>query len=120
MNYKDYQDQSQRTFPVDSSITKELLDQLHCSIGINTEAGELMDAFKRAIYYRKPLDVVNVGEEIADIMWYLSNLCRLLNLDFETLLQNNIDKLKVRFPDKFSEEKALNRDLISERKELEK
>jgi NTP pyrophosphatase (non-canonical NTP hydrolase) len=78
-----------------------------------------MDAFKKSVFYKKPLDKVNVGEEIADIMWYVSNLCRLLNLNFEKLLQNNIDKLKVRFPEKFNEHKALNRDLDSERRTLE-
>ena len=35
-------------------------------------------------------------------------------------LQNNIDKLKVRYPEEFNEELAKNRDLVSERKELEK
>jgi NTP pyrophosphatase (non-canonical NTP hydrolase) len=120
MEYKNYQDQSQRTFPENSSISKGQLDQLHCAIGISTEAGELLDAFKKSIYYKKELDAVNVGEEVADIMWYVSNLCRLLNLDFEKLLQNNINKLKIRFPDKFNEQKALNRDLDSERTALEK
>lgn len=38
----------------------------------------------------------------------------------EKILQVNIDKLKVRFPDKFSNEKALNRDLEAERIVLEK
>lgn len=35
-------------------------------------------------------------------------------------LKNNIDKLKIRFPDKFTKDNAINRDLESERKELEK
>jgi hypothetical protein len=35
-------------------------------------------------------------------------------------MQNNIDKLKVRYPDGWDEEKALNRNTDAERKELEK
>lgn len=121
MDYKEYEKESSRTFayrkePLDERTT----DLLHCVIGINTESGELMDAFKKHIFYGKPLDLVNVGEELADIMWYVSNMCRLSGLDFEKLLENNINKLRVRFPDKFSQDNALNRDLEAERKELEK
>jgi len=121
MNIHKYKTESARTFadsraPLDQNTT----DLLHCAIGASTEAGELLDAFKKHIYYKKPLDVVNVGEEIADIFWYLTNLCRLLDLDMETLMQNNINKLRKRFPDKFTSENALNRNLEAERKELEK
>jgi len=37
----------------------------------------------------------------------------------EEAYEKNINKLKVRFPEKFSEEKALERDLEAERKTLE-
>lgn len=47
-------------------------------------------------------------------------VCLNFELDFYKLLENNISKLKIRFPDKFDTEKALSRDLESERLELEK
>lgn len=117
MNYKEYQELSSKTFAQTNDRT---LDLVHCAIGASTEAGELLDAFKKHIYYKKELDIVNVGEEIADMQWYLFNLCRLLDLDMEVLLENNIAKLKARYGEKFSEEKALNRDLDKEREILEK
>lgn len=43
-----------------------------------------------------------------------------LEINTDKALQNNIDKLRVRYPDKFTEKAALNRDLDSERRELEK
>jgi hypothetical protein len=46
--------------------------------------------------------------------------CEYADLDFWQILTNNIEKLKVRFPEKFNQDKALNRDLDSERKKLEK
>lgn len=116
MNYKEYQELASKTF---AEAGDETLNLLHCAIGASTEAGELLDAFKKHIYYKKELDVVNVGEEIADIQWYLFNLCRLLNLDMEQLLEANIAKLKARYGDKFSTERATNRDLDSERNILE-
>jgi NTP pyrophosphatase (non-canonical NTP hydrolase) len=95
------------------------LNLLHAAMGISTEAGELMDAFKRKIFYGKPLDVVNVKEEIGDLMWYVAILLRELDLDFEEVLQLNIDKLRARFPEKFTEHHALHRDLGKERTILE-
>lgn len=50
----------------------------------------------------------------------LYELSQCLGFYFYRLLDNNISKLRVRFPDKFTSENALERDLDSERKELEK
>ena len=120
MKYEDYKEQSQRTFPnLKDELRKGLSDELHMVMGISTEAGELLDAYKKHFAYGKDLDVVNVGEEIADIMWYISNLCRIKGIDLEEMMQRNIDKLKARYPEKFTQENALNRDLNNERNILE-
>jgi NTP pyrophosphatase (non-canonical NTP hydrolase) len=120
MNYKNYQEESKRTCPkLSDNLREGLSDELHMVMGISTEAGELLDAYKKHFAYGKELDVVNVGEEIADIMWYVSNLCRIKGINLEEILQRNIDKLKARYPDKFSQEKALNRNLDKERDILE-
>jgi NTP pyrophosphatase (non-canonical NTP hydrolase) len=115
MDFNEYLIQSERTLVQKGKD----LNLLHGAIGISTEAGEILDAFKRHIYYGKELDVVNIKEEIGDIMWYVAILCRELNLNMEDILQTNIDKLKARYPDKFSETHALNRNLENERKILE-
>lgn len=52
---------------------------------------------------------------LANLKW----LAMEKGLNFGNILYRNIEKLKVRFPDKFLEDKALNRDLDSERKTLE-
>jgi len=120
MNYKNYQEESKRTCPnLNDNLREGLSDELHMVMGISTEAVELLDAYKKHFAYGKELDVVNVGEEIADIMWYISNLCRIKGINLEEMLQRNIDKLKARYPDKFSQEKALNRNLDKERDILE-
>jgi NTP pyrophosphatase (non-canonical NTP hydrolase) len=117
MNLKDYQKESMRTCP---DLGNDLNNQLHMAIGISTEANELLDAYKKWFAYNKPLDLINIGEEIGDTFWYLSNLCRMLNFDIEKILETNIKKLETRYPDKFTEEKAINRNLENERKILEK
>lgn len=117
MELKQYIIESSRTFP---DLGNDFNNQMHMIIGISTEAGELLDAYKKNFAYNKPLDKINVAEEIGDQMWYIANLCRILNLNLEEILQNNIDKLRARYPEKFTEEKANNRNLEEERKILNK
>ena len=93
---------------------------LHASIGMVTEAGEFIDALKKHMFYGKPLDIVNLKEELGDILWYAAIAMDALETDFTTEMQRVIAKLTVRFPDKFTTASALDRDLASERKELEK
>ena len=158
----------------------------HLNLGLLTEKGEFLDPFKKTLAYGKDLDIVNVGEELADYCWYLSaalhfsgkkdsfsstfsqivnlidkrlakdkefneaktlfkdkpyvvalnlhkelegkvtdlssiyTFCKVIDIDFWQILTNNNEKLKVRFPNKFSQERALNRDLDTERNKLEK
>lgn len=49
----------------------------------------------------------------------LYEFCTILGIDFYTALDLNIAKLKARYPEKFTEEAALNRDLDAERVILE-
>ena len=112
-----YQKDASRTFLTKGSRD---LDVLHCLVGMQTELGELADPYKKQIYYGRELDKTNVAEEIADQMWYIVNLARIENIDLVKALHNNIAKLKVRFPDKFTEQNAIERNLEAEREQLEK
>jgi hypothetical protein len=47
-------------------------------------------------------------------------LCDDLGVDFEDVWERNIKKLAARYPEKYSRNKALNRNLNKERKILEK
>ena len=116
MEYKEYSESVKRTLAVLQSIEE---DNLHMVLGISTEAGELLDVFKKNFAYRKEIDWVNVREEIGDLMWYISNFCTINNLDFEDILLKNVEKLKVRYPEKFTEHDAKNRNLKMERKTLD-
>lgn len=109
--------ESKKDFP---TFSPDLYMQiLHGTMGIVTESGELLDSIKKHLFYGKQLDIVNISEEIGDILWYIALLCRVFNLTFEELMETNIEKLKIRFPEKFTEERANNRDLEKERTLLE-
>jgi NTP pyrophosphatase (non-canonical NTP hydrolase) len=94
-------------------------DILHAAIGIATEAGELLDPFKKCMFYGKPLDFVNLDEEVGDILWYIAIYAEARGTSILALAERNNRKLKVRYPEKFSTEKAVKRNLGEERQALE-
>jgi NTP pyrophosphatase (non-canonical NTP hydrolase) len=92
---------------------------LHYALGLCTEVGELQDALKKYVAYGKPIDATNFKEELGDILWYHARLMDFFGLSYESVMETNINKLKKRYGDKFTEHAALNRDLDGERQILE-
>lgn len=92
---------------------------LHGAMGLCTESAELLDMLKKHIFYGKPLDLVNAKEEIGDSSWYMGLIIDVLQTTFDEVLTVNINKLKLRYPEKFTEFHAENRDLEAERNLLE-
>lgn len=78
-------------------ITGSDAHQLHMAVGISGEAGELLDAIKKAVIYRKPLDRQNAVEELGDLEFYLEGLRRGLGVTREETIEANISKLGKRF-----------------------
>lgn len=78
---------------------------------------ELTDKVKKFIAYDKPIGRQDEIILLCNIVTLLSVQCP---ITLKRALDNNINKLKIRYPEKFTVENALNRDLDSERKELEK
>jgi len=105
--------------PLYPNLDKRKIRILHAALGCITEAGELADNIKKHLFYGKAFDDVNAVEEAGDLLWYLAILFDTLDLTFEEVMEKNIAKLKARYPNKFTEEKAVNRNLEVERKILE-
>jgi len=117
-----YKDHGVEEAEGDFHFTQEQIELWHASIGMLTEAVEINQAVWGWIKagHQAKLDVVNVAEEIGDAYWYISMFLRKLGLDESVIRQNNIDKLKSRYGDKFSNYSATNRDVTTERVILEK
>jgi NTP pyrophosphatase (non-canonical NTP hydrolase) len=122
-----YQDKALRTMASQSGILERLnsygtqaMQLINGTVGLSNEVGELNDAVKRHIEYGKPLDVTNVKEEVGDCFWRLRQICQAVGLTFEECMEHNIAKLKVRYPEAYSDTQAdeQNRDRNSERKSL--
>jgi len=126
MNSSDYIKNAIKTESVDFNAIENRLSQkgmirlLHAGMGLSTEAGEFLDSLKKHIFYGKPLDKINLAEELGDLFWYCAIVADELGVEFEQIMERNIEKLKARYGDRFNEERAEKRDLKLERDILEK
>lgn len=102
-----------------SELNDKDLNNIHMALGVVTESGELADVFKKHLAYNKDIDWINVQEEIGDLLWYIAGFCKINEFDLEKIMENNIQKLKARYPNKFDAWNAINRNLDVERKILE-
>lgn len=62
---------------------------------------------------------MNLKEELGDLLWYVSQAMDELDTTYEIEMSRVIRKLKARYPEKFTEENAENRNLTKEREILE-
>lgn len=125
MTPSEYIKQAKQTDVPDYKKLSERLDLfphlaiLHAMLGMVTEVGEFTDAIKKHLLYGKELDLVNLDEEIGDLLWYIAIYIESRQGSFESIMQINIEKLRARYPNKFTEYDALNRNLDNERNILE-
>lgn len=72
-------------------------DLLHMGVGVAGEAGELLDAIKKATIYRKPLDLENLIEELGDLEFYMERIRQITGVTRDQTLQATINKLGKRY-----------------------
>jgi NTP pyrophosphatase (non-canonical NTP hydrolase) len=92
-------------------LTPENAHRLHMALGICGEAGELLDAIKKAAIYQKGIDIENVIEELGDLEFYMEGLRASLGVKREVTIEGNIAKLSKRYAsltytDKAAQERA--------------
>lgn len=80
-----------------AEITPEQAHLMHMLLGLAGEVGELVDAIKKWIIYRKPLDSTNLIEEMGDIEFYLEGIRQVFKMDRTTICATNIAKLSDRY-----------------------
>ena len=116
LTFEEYQKLSIRTC---NDLGDSTSNDTHMIFGMVTEVAELADAYKKHWAYGKDLDMVNVKEELGDLLFYISNFAKFNNINLGEIMYTNVEKLKARYPEKFTNENATNRDLETERQILE-
>lgn len=81
----------------------------HMVTGVAGEAGELLDSIKKPVIYRQEINRENVIEELGDLEFYLEGLRQALNINRQEVLDRNIQKLTLRYGQRYSNERAQER-----------
>ena len=88
-----------RQLEFDSKTNMALL--MTGAIGIASEGGEFAEIIKKCVFQGKPMDddtKYHIKRELGDITWYWINSCRALDLDPNEVIEENVNKLKARYP----------------------
>lgn len=82
---------------------------------INKQCAELLDQTKKVMFYGKTFDIEKAESLIYKMLVSVSYLIISFNGIKEQVLLTNINKLKARYPEKFTEQDAEVRNLTAER-----
>lgn len=78
-------------------------------IGLNGEAGECIDIYKKHLFQDHELNKEHLAKELGDVAWYLAVSASALGYDLEDIFRMNVEKLRVRYPDGFDPELSKHR-----------
>ena len=78
-------------------------------MGLCGESGEAIDIVKKHLAQGHSLDKEKLVKELGDIAWYLAETAYALDVPLSQVLEQNIAKLKLRYPEGFDAEKSIRR-----------
>lgn len=106
MDFNQYQVLANRTAKPMPDLAADLA---HAALGIATEGGEFTTEVKRAAIYGKPITDemrAHMAEELGDLLWYVALAAEKLGIPMSAMARDNIEKLRKRFPDAYSDAAA--------------
>src|SRR6185503_5439841 len=81
--------------------------KMHAAVGAATSACMILDMTKKHWVYDKPIARDTALALLSDLLFYLENLAELYGFTLETAIVANIEKLRRRFPDGYTDEAAI-------------
>lgn len=80
----------------------QLMRGLHAAIGLATESGEVLDAYKKMMFGKqRPIRQDNIKEECGDLFFYLHLLLDAYGLSLKDIIAHNVEKLANRYIERF-------------------
>jgi|GEM_PF-178563 len=83
---------------------------LNAVMGLNGEAGEVIDSVKKHCFQGHELDKAHLAEELGDVAWYLAVGCEAIGVTLEDVMNGNVEKLKSRYPEGFDKNRSIHRE----------
>lgn len=110
MDFKEYQEKALRTAGEYTDGIDQLLNGV---MGLNGEAGEVIDIVKKFMYQGHELNKEDIKNEISDCLWYLNLIADSIGESLEHIAEYNISKLEKRYPKGyFRAEDSVNREEV--------
>lgn len=106
MTFKEYQALARRTQNPELNGHQRLLHALH---GLSAEVGEIHSIYQKQ-YQGHPINYDSLLSEAGDSLWMLAEFCDALGVSLDSVAEQNIDKLRKRFPNGFDPERSLHRE----------
>jgi NTP pyrophosphatase (non-canonical NTP hydrolase) len=107
LDFKEYQEEMKRTASDFSNKSENLALG---ALGIAGEAGEVADYLKKVLFHNHELSHDVLGKELGDVLWYITYLASVINMSLDDIAIMNIEKLRIRYPDGWDEQRSINRD----------
>ena len=106
MTLNEYQELAART--INPHLRKEEMLR-HSLFEMCAELGEIQSIYQK-VYQGHQITVDDVKKEVGDLMWGIAEFCTVNGFQMDDIAQMNIDKLRKRYPEGFTEERSLHRD----------
>lgn len=107
MDFATYQRQSARTR--NNNLHPEAQRASH-ALGLAGEAGELANEIKKVLFHGHTPSPDKIAEEIGDCLWYLAQIATDNGIDLASILDQNVAKLRARYPDGYSDDRSRDRE----------
>ena len=106
MNMTHYQLLAARTINPAQPDKEKLINFVFGLVG---ETGETIDLLKKIIFHGHDLETNRdkLAIELGDCLWYITGIATAAGINLDDIAKRNIEKLKARYPDGFSEELSL-------------
>ena len=78
--------------------------------GLNREHGECIDSVKKCRFQGHPLDARKLMDGRGDVLWYVATTASGLSYGLDEIMQHNIDRIRLRYPDGFDAERSIHRE----------
>ena len=108
MTLNQYQTEAMRTASGVTAASNENL-MLNGAMGLNGEAGEVIDILKKHIFQGHKLDTEHIAKELGDCLWYIAVCAKGAGYTLDEIAEMNKAKLRKRYPDGFEADKSLHR-----------
>lgn len=109
MKLSDYQKLSKRTMPPYGNFVEHRDTLGNFGLGLTGEAGEVVELIKKNLYHNHTVTADEIKKELGDVLFYLSGIATLYDIDLEDVATTNIEKLRKRYPNGFSVEDSIAR-----------